>query len=299
MRKNRWKLSAAAALMGLFLAAGSFPALAERDDDKEQLEEVYEMWWDGNGEANWNEVEYAYQYQVSLYRDGSRVTTVKTKSESYKFGSKMTKDGEYAFRVRPLAKSSDRDHDDGPWSEYSETFDVDEDYADEMREGKSSSGESGQKPTAAVGWQSDETGYWWQRSDGTYPKNEWMTINDRQYYFDGNGYMVTGWVDIGGNQYYFDENGAYHPEGYQTAGRGEWKQDNIGRWWQWADGTYPVNDWAELDGEWYFFDSTGYMKTGWISWKGQWYYCGPDGKMWKNTYVENQYWADENGVCAR
>ena len=47
------------------------------------------------------------------------------------------------------------------------------------------------------------------------------------------------------------------------------------------------------------FDSTGYMKTGWISWKGQWYYCGPDGKMWKNTYVENQYWADENGVCAR
>ena len=40
MRKNRWRLSAAAVHMGLYLAAGSFPTLAERGDDKEKLVEV-------------------------------------------------------------------------------------------------------------------------------------------------------------------------------------------------------------------------------------------------------------------
>lgn len=44
-----------------------------------------------------------------------------------------------------------------------------------------------------------------------------------------------------------------------------WKLDNVGWWWQNADGSYPVNTWRWLDGnhdgvyESYCFDPRGYI----------------------------------------
>ena len=50
-------------------------------------------------------------------------------------------------------------------------------------------------------WKQDSTGWWWQRSDGTFPKNEWRWIdadNDGTgecYHFDANGYLETSrWI---------------------------------------------------------------------------------------------------------
>lgn len=46
---------------------------------------------------------------------------------------------------------------------------------------------------------------------------------------------------------------------------GEWKNDNIGWWWQNDNGTYPVNKWEWIDGnkdgiaECYYFNESGYM----------------------------------------
>lgn len=59
---------------------------------------------------------------------------------------------------------------------------------------------------------------------------------------------------------------------------GEWKQDQIGKWYQNDDGSYPMSQWMEMDGRWYWFNQSGYLGTGWIS----------DGK--------NVYYTDENGV---
>ena len=48
---------------------------------------------------------------------------------------------------------------------------------------------------------------------------------------------------------------------------GEWKEDNIGKWYQNDDGTYPVNRWQWIDGnndgiaENYYFDENGYLLT--------------------------------------
>ena len=43
---------------------------------------------------------------------------------------------------------------------------------------------------------------------------------------------------------------------------GEWKQDNIGWWYQNDDGTYPVSSWfQDTDWKWYYFNETGYMQT--------------------------------------
>lgn len=52
-----------------------------------------------------------------------------------------------------------------------------------------------------------ETKYGWQfeMDGGGCPKEQWMLIDDRWYYFDRNGYAVTGWKKIHGEYYYFKE----------------------------------------------------------------------------------------------
>jgi len=55
-------------------------------------------------------------------------------------------------------------------------------------------------------WIQDTTGWWFQYNDKNYPKDGWAKIRyggkDEWYYFDQNGYMVTGWVVLNGNWYY-------------------------------------------------------------------------------------------------
>ena len=64
---------------------------------------------------------------------------------------------------------------------------------------------------------------------------------------------------------------------------GTWRFDANGWWYENPDGSYPVNDWKEVQGAWYFFGPDGYMKTGWIDWQGKQYYCDPSGAMLANT----------------
>ena len=40
---------------------------------------------------------------------------------------------------------------------------------------------------------------------------------------------------------------------------GEWQQDTTGWWYSEDDGTYPVNQWQEIDGKQYYFNEKGYM----------------------------------------
>lgn len=56
----------------------------------------------------------------------------------------------------------------------------------------------------------------------------------------------------------------------------EWKQDNTGWWYQNDDGSYPVNEWVEIEGKLYYFNNIGYMLF--------------------NTTTPDGYQVDENGV---
>lgn len=60
-------------------------------------------------------------------------------------------------------------------------------------------------------WQPDRwinDGQWWYRyGDGSYPKEKFDVIGDNVYYFDKNGYMVTGWNCIDKKWYYFNDSG--------------------------------------------------------------------------------------------
>lgn len=55
-----------------------------------------------------------------------------------------------------------------------------------------------------------------------------------------------------------------------------WKENETGLWYDNGDGTYPVNQWKEIDGKQYYF--------------------GEDGYMYRECYTPDGYWVDINGV---
>lgn len=74
------------------------------------------------------------------------------------------------------------------------------------------------------------------------------------------------------------------------AEEGVWKQDSNGRWWfQWHDGTWPKNQWAQISGFWYHFDEHGFRQTGWIKLKQHWYYLYANGKMASSAWIGSNY----------
>lgn len=81
-------------------------------------------------------------------------------------------------------------------------------------------------------WIQSGNKWWYRHSDGSYTTNDFEEIGNQRYYFDSNGYMVTGWQCISGQWYYFDSNGFY-----QT-------------------GEHFIN------GEYYYFNNQGIMQTG-------------------------------------
>ena len=122
-----------------------------------------------------------------------------------------------------------------------------------------------------VNWQRDAKGWWILNPDGSYPKAQWLLLNNRWYYFNQEGYMLTGWLFYHNAWYYFEEN-----EGSEQ-------------------GKMCIG-WKEIRGFWYYFSEevgaeNGKMCTGWQEVQKKWYYLNPasgqdDGKMLANTKVD-------------
>lgn len=66
-----------------------------------------------------------------------------------------------------------------------------------------------------------------------------------------------------------------------TAG---WHDDENGKWYQNADGTYFAGGMQEINGSTYYFDDNGYIKTGWVEVGFDDYYFNDDG-----TYDPSQH----------
>lgn len=62
--------------------------------------------------------------------------------------------------------------------------------------------------TITPGWKQDDNGWWYQLTDGTYPKECWRQIGGQWYYFDRDGYRVHDTtVTYDGKTYTFDSSG--------------------------------------------------------------------------------------------
>ena len=85
---------------------------------------------------------------------------------------------------------------------------------------------------AAGQWKSNSTGKWYEYSDGSYIKNDWLNDGGKWYHFNSYGYMQTGWQETTApeseqvNWYYFDASGAM------------------------------ATGWRLLNGTWYYLDTT-------------------------------------------
>ena len=85
--------------------------------------------------------------------------------------------------------------------------------------------------------------YWYRHQDGSYTKNDFEVIQGQTYYFDSNGYMVTGVMKINGSTYCFKNSG--------VMAKNEWVNDHYYE----ADGKMATNKWigqhyVDEEGQW-------------------------------------------------
>ena len=114
------------------------------------------------------------------------------------------------------------------------------------------------------GWKKNDTGYWYVRSDGSYPKEQFEKIDGTWYYFDGSGYMLSD----------------------------KWKKRPDGAWYYFDKSGEMASDWKKINGKWYYFNRDGAMVTGWVKYYDKWYYLDvTNGEMKSDCFVKyNDGW---------
>lgn len=74
---------------------------------------------------------------------------------------------------------------------------------------------------------------------------------------------------------------------------GQWQQtegSGSNQWWyEEDDGSYPANQWKEIESTWYHFNSDGYLDIGWKYISGKWYYMEDSGAMTAGTMYDGGY----------
>lgn len=252
---------------------------ARREDDKTTLVLTIKLdkldngdltvsdanWDESSGTASWEENPAAKYYQVKLYRDDKSVTGIRTTHETYyEFAGDITRRGDYYFTVRAVGSGSEK----GDW-ESSDTWYVSAHEADDLSYGYSdgpggNSSYSGGGPGVPGGGNSGPGG--------------------------GSG-------GPGGNSGGPGVSGSSTYSGGITTGNGNhWCLDTKGWWYQFSNGTYPVNSWQLIDGKWYCFGQDAYIRCGWIDWNGKWYFTDASGAMLVNTRTPDGCYVGGDGA---
>lgn len=122
------------------------------------------------------------------------------------------------------------------------------------------------------GWKKNETGWWYEYTDGTYPKEQFKEINGVWYYFDNSGYMLSN----------------------------QWKKHTDGYWYWFKNSGEMVTGWQTIGAKKYYFKETGEMKTGWLKEDDKWYYLDSvNGDLVTNSFVKGRdgsYYVGDDGV---
>ena len=125
-------------------------------------------------------------------------------------------------------------------------------------------------------WKQNDTGYWYVKEDGSYPKEKFEKINDFWYYFDNSGYMLAE----------------------------QWKKHTDGNWYWFDNSGHMATGWKKIADKWYYFNEEGAMQTGWVKYKDTWHYLdSKDGNMVSNAFIQSAdktgwYYLKEDGTLA-
>ena len=256
----------------------TLPAVGDGEVDL-SIPEIY--WEEDSAYAYWEEAEDAKSYELKIYRNDKLLNSkvITTTGDGYDFSEYLTEKGEYKYKVRAVYNKSNK----GDWEESDEIkINADEVYNPALG-----------SPSTAVtdikkgSWIKDNKGWMWLNEDRTWAKNGWKKINNKEYYFNADGYMYTGWVFDGGNWYYCGENGDKQLNktinGCKLDAKGVWV-GNANSWFQWGK-------------DWYFFGNKGELaRNQWVLWNNVWYYLGDNGAMLTNTTTPDGYKVDANGA---
>ena len=143
------------------------------------------------------------------------------------------------------------------------------------------------------------SGRWWYRhGDGTYTRSDWEYIGNKWYYFDQNGWMITGWQKVSGSWYYMEGNGARVADGWKWINNKCYYFDKNGKMAvdTWIDGSY-----VDASGVWIKDkkqEPENVTKTGWVQYSGHWMYYNTDGSYVKSNWKSVNsiwYYFDQNG----
>lgn len=244
--------------------------------------------WDGT-EAVWEELEGAKSYEVRLYRNGRTVTTEETKNEYFDFSGHFTREGDYSFRVRGIARYNSRA---GEWSDYS-----DDNYMDDWTIGWYNHDDwydddnwcdNNGRHNDNGRWVHERKGWKFLYDRGGHASNCWKEIDREWYYFDAGGFILTNWGKVDGYWYFFG------PDGARRTG---WQMVN-GTWYYLEPNGIMATQWKLVDGKWYYLNASGAMTTGWQLINGCWYYMDPSGAMTTGWQYVNGKWycMDRNGI---
>ena len=172
----------------------------------ENIGEIETAWWESQHEAGWSLAENAGSYEVRLYRDGKSVgSTQRVREPKIDFGIRMRKEGNYTFRVRGVNMKNEEKKTE--WREVETSTYIDRETAAKLRKEYGTEIPSYMtEPGQAIGrtQSKDGRGWWYCNKDGSYTTNGWQEIDSKWYYFNSEGYMVTGWIDWQGESYYCD-----------------------------------------------------------------------------------------------
>ena len=133
-------------------------------------------------------------------------------------------------------------------------------------------------------WVHNANGWWYQRPDGSYPKNQWEKIDGKWYHFDARGYMQTGWLKLSDKWYYLGTNGVM-VTGWQKVSE---------KWYYFTAGGVMQTGWLNLNGKYYYLSAGGAMMTDWQKINNVWYFFKASGVMAAKEWC-NGYWFNANG----
>ena len=146
-------------------------------------------------------------------------------------------------------------------------------------------------------WRQSANGLWWfEYATGGWPSDQWLNIWGQWYYFNAEGYMVSGWLYWNNNWYYLGG----PDDGVMKTG---WQYIN-NQWYYLGPNGDMYYGWHYINNQWYYFGESydGAMKYGWLYWNNDWYYLGSpqDGAMKTGWLYVNGVWyyTYESGAMA-